>query len=354
MSVTTDRPIVDRLATLGLVEWGTPLTLDAAQVDALLTSRSHEGLVCLLGAAVERGLVDVEPADGARVTEAWTELMASAVQLDTLLLQVTEALTATGIDSRVLKGVAVATLDEVDPSWRSYNDVDVLVPADKLLPAVAALVALGLKPIAAPVSRRWAGRNSKSLTLLHESGMQVDVHRMLAAGPFGARLRPGCLFEQAQPLEVGGVSLTALSDTQRFLHACYHAALGGVPGARHRRDVLLLANANAPIAVDAHFADGWSQAVVAAALEWADAGVDALGADWNTWLGSRTVDPADGALIAAYGGSFRDIAKAELRATRGPVAKARYQAALVWPSRANLVSRGKTRWQHVRGLVARR
>lgn len=354
MSVTTDRPIVDRLTTLGLVEWGTPLTLETPQVDALLSARPHEGLVCLLGAAVERGLVDVEPADGARVTGAWTELMASAVQLDTLLLQVTEALTAAGIDSRVLKGVANATLDEVDRSWRSYNDVDVLVPADKLLPAVDALDGIGLQPIAAPVSRRWAGRNSKSLTLLHGSGMQVDVHRMLAAGPFGARLRPGCLFEQAQLLDVGGVSLTALSDTQRFLHACYHATLGGVPGARHRRDVLLLAKANAPIAVDSQFADGWSPAVVAAALEWADAGVDVLGADWTTWLGSRTVDPADDALIAAYGGSFRDIAKAELRATRGPLARVQYAAALAWPSNDNLVSRGKTRWQHVRGLVARR
>jgi len=223
-----------------------------------------------------------------------------------------------------------------------------------LLSAVDALDAIGLQPIAAPVSRRWAGRNSKSLTLLHESGMQVDVHRMLAAGPFGVRIRPGCLFEQAQPLEVGGVSLTALSGAQRFLHACYHATLGGVPGPRHRRDVLLLANTNAPIAVDPHFADGWSQAVVAAALQWADEGVGALGADWTAWLARRTVDPADDALIAAYGGSFRDIAKAELRATSGTLAKVQYVAALAWPSNDNLVSRGKTRWQHVRGLVVGR
>ncbi len=353
MSVATDRPIAHRLVTLGLIEWGMPITLDAAQVDALLTSSTHEGLVCLLGAAVERGLVGVEPKSEERITAAWTELMASAVQLDTLLLQVAEVLGAAGIDSRVLKGVAVATLDEVDPSWRSYNDVDVLVPSDDLLPAANALVAIGLKPIASPVSSRWAGRNAKSLTLVHQSGMQVDVHRMLAAGPFGARIRPDRLFELGQRLEVGGVSLVALSDTQRFFHACYHAALGGQPGARHRRDVLLLANTNPPIALDPHFADGWSQAVVAAALKWADDDVHALGDDWTAWLNARTPDPADDALIAAYGGSFRDIAKAELRAARSPVAKVQFAAALAWPSRANLVSRGKTRWQHIRGLVSR-
>lgn len=352
--MAADRPIADRLTTLGLLEWGTPLALDSAQVDALLTSRPHDGVVCLLGAAVERELVDVGPSDGARINGAWAELMASAVQLDTLLLQVGAALTAAGIDSRVLKGAAVAMLDEVDPSWRSYNDVDVLVPSAKLLAAAEALAAIALKPIAAPVGRRWASRSTKSMTLLHPSGMQVDVHRMLAAGPFGTRIRPGCFFEQGRPFEVGGVSLTALSDTHRFLHACYHAALGGQPGPRHRRDVLLLANVIPPSALDAHLSDGWSPAVVVAALKWADEGVDALGGEWAAWLAARTPDAADDTLLSAYGGSFRDIAKAELRATRGPVAKARYAAALAWPSSANLASRGKTRWQHIRGLVPRR
>ena len=354
MSAPTDLPLVDRLATLGHAAWGAPVTLDAAQVQVLLASRPHEGVVCLLGAAVEQGLIETEAQSAELISGAWSELMASAVQLDMLLLQVAATLTAVRIDTRVLKGVANATLDEVDPSWRSYNDVDVLVPSGKLLAAVDALRAIGLQPIAAPVGRRWAASHAKSLTLTHASGMQVDVHRMLAAGPFGSRLRAGCLFENGRPFEVGGVSLTALSDTQRFLHACYHAALGGAPGTRHRRDLLLLAKANLPTATEAHFVDGWSPSVVAAALKWADAGVGALGAEWTAWLECMTSDPADDALLAAYGGSFRDIAKAELRATSGFIAKAQYAAALVWPSRANLVARGVSRRQHLRGLVSRR
>jgi hypothetical protein len=127
-----------------------------------------------------------------------------------------------------------------------------------------------------------------------------------------------------------------------------------VRGARHRRDVLLLSRFVQPSAVESRFAEGWSSSVVAAALSWADEGVAALGADWTGWLATRSADPADDALLAAYGGSFRDIARAELRTTSGWIAKAQYAAALVWPSRANLAARGVTRRQHLRRLVSSR
>ena len=345
--------IADRLATLGLCEWGAPLTLTDAEVEAFVTSRSHEGLVCLLGAAVERGFVEVSSAAAGQLTTAWAEVMASAVQLDALLLRVTSALAAARIDSRVLKGVANASLDEFDPSWRSYNDVDVLVPADSLVAAADALATIGLRPIAAPVGRRWARSNAKSVTLQHESGMQVDVHRMLAAGPFGSRVRSECLFGPGRRFEVGGVQLTALSDAHRFFHACYHATLGGAPGARHRRDVLLLASATAPTVIESTLGDGWSPAVIAAALRWANEDVDVLSAEWLNWLAATRFSADDQALLKSYGGSFREIARAELKATRGLMAKISYATALVWPSSANLAARGKSRWQHLRGLVVR-
>jgi hypothetical protein len=307
----------------------------------------------LLGAAVDAGLLTVDPVSARDITDAWAELMARAVQLDMLLVQVVTALAAVGIECKVLKGVANATLDEVNQSWRSYNDVDVLVPVDLLSESAKALESLELRPIAAPVGRRWARSHAKSLTLQHTSGMQVDVHRMLAAGPFGSRIAPERLSGSGHSFEIGGATVTALSDTQRFFHACYHAMLGGVRGARHRRDVLLLAHAMSPRDVEVELSDGWSSAVVAAALRWADADVKTLSPVWTAWLASAPIDPADDALLVAYDGSFRKIARAELRATHGTVARARYASALVWPSRANLAARGLSRWRHLRSLVAR-
>jgi hypothetical protein len=345
--------LIGRLTRLGLADWPAPVRLADRDVAALCSTAPHEGVVCLLGAAIELGLVEVDAVSLDRVVTEWTELMARAVQLDELLLVATAALAGAGIPSRVLKGSAVASLDELDPAWRSYGDVDLLVPDDQLLAATDALVASGLRVAVDPVGRRWASRHAKSVTLVHESGAQVDLHRMLAAGPFGARVRAGCLFEQGRRFQVADRELVALSDVHRFLHACYHAALGGVRGARHRRDVLLLARSVPPAALVAQAGDGWSPAVVSEALRWAGDELGGVPDGWTAWLATVRVDAADRELLRVYGGSFRDIALAELRETRGLAAKVDFAAALVWPSRANLLARGRRRWTHLRRLTDR-
>ncbi|MDO8392260.1 MAG: nucleotidyltransferase family protein [Actinomycetota bacterium] len=344
-----------RLATIGLVAPGEPTTIDRSTAEAVCATAAHQGLACLLGAAVERGTVRADEATTEVISAAWAQRLDWCVRLDSMLLAVVSRLTAADIPVRVLKGVAVATLDEPDPSWRSYGDIDVLVPADRLLAAIDALAGLGLQPAAAPVGRHWLARHGKGITLTHPSGVQVDLHRLLAPGPFGSRVRMACAFERGRTFEVGGTTLTAMADVHRFLHACYHAVLGRVRGPRHRRDVLLLARTVRPAEVAAELADGWSAAVVHAALTWAgDAAT--LPAEWAQWL---AVDPdatdsphrADRELLAAYSGSFGSLARAELRALRGPLAKARYAAALVWPSRGNLAARGQRRRDHLVHLL---
>ena len=345
----------ERLATVGLVEWLEPMTIDAATASAVCATAAHQGLACLLGPATERGLVLADAATTELISAAWAERLAWCVQLDSLLLQVATALAAHDIDVRVLKGAAIATLDEPDPSWRSYGDVDVLVPPDRLLAAVEALAGLHLQPAADPVGRRWLAAHGKGITLAHPSGIQIDLHRQLAAGPFGSRVRMARLLERGRTFEVGGTTLTALADEHRFLHACYHAVLGGVRGPRHRRDVLLLAHSVPPQVVEAEFADGWSAAVVHAAVSWAG-DATTLSDEWCDWLAATELadDPtlrADRELISAYGRSFRVVARAELRALRGPVAKIRYASALIWPSRGNLAARGQRRGQHLGRLI---
>lgn len=341
--------LVARLTTLDLDEWVQPIQVDRAEVEALLGSATHEGLVCLLGAAIDRSLVVVDEPSAILVRNAWAELMARALQLDLLLLEVCSRLAAAGLPARVLKGVAVATLDERDPAWRSYNDVDVLVPAGRLLAAADALAPLGVRPGLPPISRRWAGRYAKGLTLVHDSGAQVDLHRGLATGPFWSRVRSECLFERGRPLQVGGVTLTALADEHRFLHACYHAALGGVRGARHRRDILLLAHTVLPSVVMNQAVDGWSSTVVHASVQWAGQ-QGGLPPDWSQWLAEVECDAADKALLERHATTFSAQALAEARSMRG-TARVSFAAGLVWPSRAHLRARGQTRWQHLRRVT---
>jgi len=353
--------VLPLLASLGLTTPADPpgspsarRPLSADDVTGLLAHAPYEGIACLLGAAVEQGAVVVDDGSAAAILAAWAEAMAGAVQLDALLLEVVRCLYAAGVPVRALKGAAVASLDEVSPSWRSYHDVDVLVPADQLLAAVDALAAVGLRPALAPVSRRWAARFAKSITLVRDGGLQVDVHRLLTPGVFGARLRADSLFAGGQTFDVGGVSVTALGAPHRFLHACYHAALGGVRGTRHRRDVLLLARHVGLADVEPLWADGWSATVVAAALRWAAEDGVQLPGEWPQWCAVMVPDAADQALLATYTGPFGAQAAASVRAVRSPLARIQYSWPLLWPARAHLRDRGRSRVQHVRAVLRSR
>lgn len=350
MSGRAAQELGDRLASLGLVAWGDPVELGAAEVERLCSSASHEGLVALLGAAVQSGAIVVDAACAADVSTAWSERMAWCVHLDGVLLAVSAALADAGIATRVLKGVAVATLDEPDPTWRSYSDVDLLVPDKRLLDAADVLAPLGFHPVVAPVSRRWVGEHAKGITLIDEHDVQVDLHRLLAAGVFGTRLDHRHLFEIGQSFVVGGVELTALSPVHRFLHACYHASLGSVRAARHRRDVLMLSQHVHVHEVTARLGEGWSPTVLADAMAWAGS-TGGLPDEWLAWSTEFGPDPAEQAWLVATRRSFRDGAGAQLRALPGARARALYVSALVWPSRAHLRSRGYGRAQHVRQLA---
>ncbi|MEQ1701404.1 MAG: nucleotidyltransferase family protein, partial [Ilumatobacteraceae bacterium] len=259
--------LVERLVLLGLVQPGEPVVADTATVAALLAAAPHEGTVALLGAAIDAGAVVVDDESRSSVEAAWTETMARCVQLDILLCSVSQRLAAAGVHHRVLKGAAVATLDEMQPAWRSYSDVDVLVPDGSLMAAVRVLAAGELRPIVQPVSERWAERHAKSLTLVAPDGTQVDLHRQLAPGVFGERLQLGVLFHGGAAVALGGAEVLALDAPHRFLHACYHASLGGVRGARHRRDILLLARSVTVGELAGRWAEGWSPTVVADSLQ---------------------------------------------------------------------------------------
>ena len=288
-------------------------------------------------------------AERERVMELWMERMAWCVQLDGALVEVVGRLRSAGVEVRVLKGAAVALLDEVVPAWRSYGDVDVLVRRDQLLAATDVLAEAGWAPAIPPVSRRWAGRHAKSLTLVDDSGVQIDVHRLLATGPLGAQVDDDALFTDGESFEIGGVQVTALRRPQRFLHACYHAALGGTRGARHDRDLLLLAAVVSPADVAGLWRDGWSPTVVAAALRPV---AEALDPPWTEWLTTVQTDHDVQRMLAVVGTDFHRKAAVHAANTRWS-ARISYGAALVWPSRANLDARGLTRGQHLSSLMRR-
>lgn len=175
--------------------------------------------------ASERWPATAEQAD--QIREAHRQAMTLAILLERDLLAVARQFAARSIDVRVLKGPAIAHLDEHDPSRRSFGDIDLLVRGDTMAAACEELVRRGgTRRFAEPRSgfdRRFT--KGASFTFAHNS--EIDLHRTLATGPFGLTIDTAELFEHAEPFSLAGDTLLALDRPSRFIHACVHAVLGG-------------------------------------------------------------------------------------------------------------------------------
>ena len=87
---------------------------------------------------------------------------------------------------------------------------------------------------AAPFSGDWEGTTAPTF--------EVDLHRTLAPGPFGARVPLEDLHRGAIPVRIERRWYRALHPTHRFVHQCLHAVLGSpVPRLHSLRDLVLSA-----------------------------------------------------------------------------------------------------------------
>jgi hypothetical protein len=329
-----------------------PITLDEHEATQLASELEPGQLWGLALAAMARGELVVPGPTRDHARTRHHQGLVHVATLDLALVEAGAALRRAGLAARVLKGPAVALLDEVVPAWRCYGDLAVLVPEGTLLEAAATLEAIGYRAVQVPVRRQWARRYAKSLTMAHRSGVEIDLHQMLAAGPFGRRIHSAALFDRGETFVLGGHPFVALDRVQRFLHACYHAVLGGQPNIRHARDVAVTAQGLQPLDLVGHERDGWSMTVTARAIQWAQQALDGgFDAAWTTWARTRPVDADDLADLAAYGGSFAALARADAQALPGWGNKARYVAGLAVPEPAYLAWRGEDRVGRLRRLT---
>lgn len=314
-----------------------------------------ERLEPLLAAAVADDSLPVTDEQRADVEHDQEELMKAAVELDRLLIATIQTLEDAEIETRVLKGASTAQIAYASPSMRGYGDVDVLVPADALGRAVALLEAEGGSRRYPEPRPGYDDEFSKGACVVTESDLEIDVHRSIAAGPFGQMIDLGELFAGTHDFVLGGRSLRALSADRRLVHAAYHAMLGATPPRLVAlRDVVQLALA--------------SEATLEAALDlarsWRGEAVMALGLReaWRTlapqerpdaivWAERYEPSRADVRRLRAYMGETRSTARQSLEAVLvipGLGARLRYARAIALPSENR---RGRTaRW---RGAVAR-
>jgi hypothetical protein len=195
----------------------------AAWPEFVEAARKHR-LLGHLSAAVTAGALPTTDEQRAQVRAVHRATVLRMMSLERLLVTVASI----DVPMRVLKGSAYAHLDYPDPALRSYIDLDLLFRPTDFPDAVAALTELGFARTLAEPRPGFDSRFDKGTTL-RRSGMELDLHRTFVLGPWGRLVDIDSLWASESSFTVDGVALRALSGPNRFLHACYHAALGDWP-----------------------------------------------------------------------------------------------------------------------------
>jgi hypothetical protein len=302
--------------------------------------------------AVAAGDLAVTEVQRSETLAAHRAAMARALLLERELLSIDRSLARRGLELVVLKGTAAAHLDEPDPSWRSFGDLDLLVRGDDIAAAVDVIVERGgarRYPEPRPgFDRRW----TKGISFAFERTCDVDLHRTLAAGPFGLVLDLDELLGAQQAFEVGGRELRALDRGGRFLHAAYHGVLGSPePRLLSLRDLVRTCPASGAdlraILARVHHHGG--DVVVAAAVR---AAMRILGwsppAELAAWADHLHAPARDERWLAAYRGAHRSYARQMLDgigAIPGVPAKLDYARALAAPVARRAGTSAGDRWR---------
>jgi hypothetical protein len=214
-----------------------PLAEDRWQrVGADAVTHRLEGLMV---DAVASSALPVTDAQSDQVAEMEIDLTHARMWQEQRLVEVVDLLESAGMAVRVLKGLAVATLDYPDAQMRPTGDVDLLVRAEDLERAGSVIEAVGGHRTDPDPRRGYSTIVGKGATYATDAG-EIDLHRLLVWGPLGVRLDPGLLWERRRTFVVGARELTTLSLEDTLLHACCHLLVLGARRALQLRDVAQL------------------------------------------------------------------------------------------------------------------
>jgi hypothetical protein len=307
----------------------------------------------LLAAAVHDDDLPVTPEQRDEVLAAHGDAMKVCLALEADLLQIAAILDRSGFGYRVLKGPAFAHLDYPDPALRVFGDVDLLVRSEDYDAAVAALTAAGFERKFTEVRGGFDHRFGKGTCLKGPNGRELDLHRTFVMGPYGLALDLDDVWGSVDRFRIAGRGFDTLNADQRFLHACYHAALGNIsPRLTPLRDLAgMLQRSVNPVDVDRALAlsSRWqSTAVVARAVALAWEGFALPEDPLARWARRFSPSDRDRRALRTYldpdmGYAARSYAA--LQAVQGVRAKAAFAWALAVPDRNYGAGRHRSRWR---------
>lgn len=283
--------------------------------------------------------------------------MGVAVHLEQDLRLTARILRRARIDTRVLKGPAVAHLDCHDPSQRDFGDIDLLVHSADMTATVAALEEAGFERVLPAVRPHLDRIFNKSVTLHSPGRWELDLHRALFPGAFALVVSEPALWDAPEPFVVGDDPFLAMSRPMRILQTAGHLVLGSTtPRLSTVRDLVVqLDRLPDPTPLEQAARDTGLTAVLQAAIgHLTDQRLPVPG-PWGEW--AATVEPGERGrrLLAEHlgaHGNFNAQARSALRLL--PLhQRLSVLAALALPHREHLAARGLTRRRHLAARLRR-
>ena len=238
--------LLSQLASLDLPGTAVSAPVTVAPEDAahFVAGLERERMLGLGIRAAEDAALEVSPEVFEAMSARHDAVMSQTMRTELMAIQLSDMLKERGIQHRLLKGAALAHTVAGDASERSFRDLDMLIPGPDMDDAVALCEAQGATRLQPELRPGFDARFAKSVTL-RLNDVEIDLHRLLASGPFGVWMRPGDLFVLADRVAIGRREIPTLDFTDHLIHACYHVALGqAVPVLSNLRDVMLLAASN--------------------------------------------------------------------------------------------------------------
>ena len=330
-----------------------PTAIEPDDFTTLLSQVESHRLLGLLAAAVRDGAVDLDEEQHEALEEKYRGWLTHALRVEAMVLTATRTLDQAGIDSRVLKGVALAHTAYDDPGDRVFGDADLLVPGAQLSHAARALADdLDGKRAQPELTPGFDDRFGKEV-LVRIDSLELDVHRTFVEGGYGLTVGLDDLFAPPYRFPLAGVELESLAMPQRLLHACYAAAFGdSPPRLMSLRDLAQLVRREQPNLIDVLLmARSWRcEAVVAHAVTttWDTLGLT-FGSPLVDWARNFVPSPVDRMLLSAHQGAARAFTRplASIWLLPGVADRVAYVRSIALPQRSYLEARGLSAGSHV-------
>lgn len=198
--------------------------------DALLNMAEAHGVRPLLLRELRRRFWDLTP----DATKAALKTFQSGHLARTLLLirefrAVADALSAQGVRFVPFKGLALACQLYGDPSWREFNDLDILIAERDLKQAEAALAAAGYRPRHGDweYRRAFLAYQNQYMLVKEDIGLAVDLHWDFCMKGIPFPITASEIWDRLETDTIAGGRFAALGRNDLAIYLAGHGAKEG-------------------------------------------------------------------------------------------------------------------------------